>query len=234
MKVDQPYLLRIAVPMIGTSLLLLAMGVAAAMHVQRQHLIGSELIAREIHSLFAAQDLLLGMREIRHILSQYMRNGNPAYLDDIARLHYETEANLAEAGSLARGAEERELIGRVQRNYQRFFEDFRRVTAEDFEGDRQRELATLFDVTLTDGIVTQARKYMDMNRDVVDFTNATSREATDQLRQGFLLLGLCGSAAGLVAGLAIARGVSQSIVQLDVSVRGAAGKLSEVAGPVKS
>src|SRR6185295_1094545 len=55
---------------------------------------------------------------------------------------------------------------------------------------------------------------------------------SDQLRQGFLLLGVCGGAGGLVAGLGIARAVNRSIVQLDVSVRSVAGKLNQVAGPV--
>ena len=46
------------------------------------------------------------------------------------------------------------------------------------------------------------------------------------------LLGICGSAAGLVAGFGIARSVSRSIVELYVPIRAASGQLEEVIGPV--
>ena len=46
------------------------------------------------------------------------------------------------------------------------------------------------------------------------------------------LLAVCGSAAGLIAGVGIARNVTRSIVQLYVPVRVASGKLEEVIGPV--
>ena len=47
-----------------------------------------------------------------------------------------------------------------------------------------------------------------------------------------LLLGVCGSAAGLVAGFGIARSVTRSIVELYVPIRAASGKLKEVIGPI--
>ena len=46
------------------------------------------------------------------------------------------------------------------------------------------------------------------------------------------LVGVCGSAAGLIAGVGIARSVTRSIVKLYVPVRVASGKLEEVIGPV--
>ncbi|MGC3967986.1 MAG: ATP-binding protein [Pirellulales bacterium] len=53
------------------------------------------------------------------------------------------------------------------------------------------------------------------------------------MRVGFLLLGITGGAAGAIIGLGLARAVGRSIVQLDVSVRGVAGKLTEVSRPVR-
>ena len=47
-----------------------------------------------------------------------------------------------------------------------------------------------------------------------------------------LLLGTCGSAAGLVAGFGFARGVSRSLIQLSVLIRDAAGRLDEGVEPV--
>ncbi len=45
-------------------------------------------------------------------------------------------------------------------------------------------------------------------------------------------LAFCGAAAGLIAGVGIARSVTRSIVELYVPVRTASGKLEEVVGPI--
>src|SRR5262249_38180945 len=49
---------------------------------------------------------------------------------------------------------------------------------------------------------------------------------------GLLLLGVCGPVSGLLAGYGIARAVGRSVVRLSVPVVDAAGKLSQVVGPV--
>ncbi|MFN0054579.1 MAG: sensor histidine kinase [Planctomycetales bacterium] len=77
------------------------------------------------------------------------------------------------------------------------------------------------------------QRYIEHNRQFVERTDQASRSTADQMRQGFLLLGVCGGAAGMIAGLAIARALNRSIVQLDVSVRSVVGKLNPVAGPVQ-
>jgi signal transduction histidine kinase len=46
------------------------------------------------------------------------------------------------------------------------------------------------------------------------------------------LLGICGAVGGLLAGYGITRGLLRSLVQLQVPVRSAAGKLNEVVGPI--
>lgn len=229
--IEQPYLFRIALPMIVISLLLLSMGVVAAWNIQRQQAVNSELIAGEVYSLFAAQDLDSTMREIRYLLFQYVRTQNSHYLQGIERLHGDAERYMRQAQRLAHTEAERRLIGLVAKNCREFFAEFQRVLAPNFEGDITSELDRIIEA-LSDGVIDRAGDYMDMNRDVVERADAISRRNAEQMRQGLLLIGLCGGAAGLIAGLAIARALSRSIVKFDISVRGAAGKLSEVTGPV--
>ena len=54
----------------------------------------------------------------------------------------------------------------------------------------------------------------------------------DRLAYGLLLLGVCGSGAGLLAGFGLARGINRRLVQLSVPIRNAAGRLDEVVGPI--
>lgn len=226
------FLLKLVIPLIAISLLLLGLGAVAAWNVQRQQAVNSMLIAREVQGMLAAQRVDAGMREIRHQLNQYLRSHRQKHFDALPGLHDDTDDELAKAQALARTAEEKELIGVVVEGYERFWDEFQRINAPDYVGDRDAAFGELVDTTLTDTILVPGKRYIEHNRKVVERTNETSRATSDQMRQGFLLLGVCGGAAGLITGLGIARAVNRSIVQLDVSVRGVAGKLSQVAGPV--
>jgi signal transduction histidine kinase len=172
------------------------------------------------------------MREIRHQLNQYLRNRDRQHLDAIPSLHEATAQQLMRAKAAAQTDTEKDLIAIVGRGYSHFWDEFQRVTRPELEAGRDQAMGALIDELLTREILQPGQKYVEFNSHVVARTNEASRVTADQMRQGFLLLGVCGGAGGLIAGLAIARGITRSIVQLDVSVRGAAGKLNEVVGPV--
>ena len=80
------FVLKIAAPTIVISGLLLALGIVAAWNVQRQQINSSELIAREVHGMIAAQDLYIDMREIRHQLQQHLRSRDARHLEEIQKL----------------------------------------------------------------------------------------------------------------------------------------------------
>jgi signal transduction histidine kinase len=226
------FLLKLVVPLIAISCLLFGLGAVAAWNVQRQQAVTSTLIAREVEGMLAAHNVYVGMREIRHQLNQYLRTRQQEHSEVVRRLHEETEAQLERAKSLSRTAEERDLIGVVDRGYRQFWDEFQRITSEPGSAEHEAEMERLIDTTLTETILIPGQKYIEYSHGVVERTNEASRATSNQMRQGFLFLGVCGGAAGMVAGLGIARAVSRSIVQLEVSVRSAAGKLNQVAGPV--
>ena len=227
------FILKIAAPTIVISGLLLALGIVAAWNVQRQQVNSSELIAQEVHGMVAAQDLYIDMREIRHQLQQFGRSHDGRHLVELRKLREAAPSHIASAKQLVRTPQERASIDIVEEGWRQFSERF--VLFDHGEPDNSDHDQTSVDQLLADitRVVDPAKEFLTLNRDVVDHTNETNRRTTDQLRQAFLLLGICGSTAGLVAGLLIARGISQSIVQLEVSVRGAAGRLQDVIGPVK-
>jgi two-component system sensor histidine kinase HydH len=233
LRINRHFIFKIAAPTIVISGLLVALGVVAAWSVQSQHLRSSELIANEVHGIIAAQDLYIDIREIRHLLQQYGRRLDAKHLDEIRELSETAIQHMANAEEHAHTPAEKEQMRAVHlawatfhENLNSFLNDTARVTTE--SGDRVDQL--LHDISQ---VVEPADEYLALNRNVVDTTNEANRRTAEQSRQGFLLLGITGGAAGLIAGLLIARGVSQSIVQLDVSVRGAAGRMSDVVGPVR-
>jgi two-component system, NtrC family, sensor histidine kinase HydH len=233
LRINRHFIFKIAAPTIAISGLLLALGVMAAWSVQSQHLRSSELIAHEVHGILAAQDLYIAMREIRHQLQQYGRSRDKKHLDEVQRIREKAVSYMTYAETHSLTDPERQAMQVIRQAWENFTDHFQEFVVNAPEPSIASEAA--MDRLLADisDVVKPADHFLAMNRNVVDTTNEANRHTAEQSRQGFLLLGITGGAAGLIAGLLIARGVSRSIVQLDVSVRGAAGRMSDVVGPVK-
>jgi signal transduction histidine kinase len=227
------FLIKIAAPMAAVSLLLLGVGAAAAWNVHRQQIVTSNLIASEVEGMLAAHDFYVGMRDVRHALKQYMRTDDTQFRDMIPKLRANTRETLTIAKDLARTEKQQSLIADVDLGYQQFWKEFDRIQHTDFQGERGEALTKLLDEQTTKDILESGEEYIDVNRQLVERTNEANRVTSEQLRWGFLLLGVCGGAGGLIGGLAIARAVSRSIVQLEVSVRSAEGKLHPIVGPLR-
>lgn len=239
---------RIAFPMIGLGLVLSALGIAAAWNVHQQQQVSSELIAKEVKGVIAIEELHLEMREIRYQINLFLRTRNRNHFEEVARVHEAADALLAKAKSLARADQELELILKVEKGYSEFFREFQKLSEKlplrpsndsgatqkfDLTPELESGLAHLSDEVLTNSVLVPLRECIHVNQQVVDRTNAASASTAQHLKIGFLLLGLCGGAAGLLMGNVIARAVGQTIIELDISVRGVAGRLSDLAGPVK-
>ncbi|MBI3464209.1 MAG: histidine kinase [Planctomycetes bacterium] len=123
-------------------------------------------------------------------------------------------------------------MAKVQAGYDHFFEEFDRLAQDGADPGSREEVAELVNEVLTKEILAPAHEYLDFNEQVMATSTKQSQLMADRMVFGLLLLGLCGPVAGLLAGLAIARGVSRSIIQLSVPVHDAAGKLNEVVGPI--
>jgi two-component system sensor histidine kinase HydH len=226
-------LLKIAAPAIALSLLLLAVGITAAWHVQRQQQESSQLVAREVHGMLAAQQIFTQMREIRRELDLLLRTHNHTHLTNIDRFLRQTDPMIDNVKAAARTPQEEELVEVLAQGYREFRDQYSELRLRPTDGRLDDELARLCDDVLTNRVLKPATACIDLNTQVVERTTEAGRVTAQNVRIGFLLLGITGSVAGLLIGLFIARAVSRSIVRLDVSVRSVAGKLNEVIGPVQ-
>lgn len=225
-------MLKVAGPMVVLSLLLLTIGVLAAVNVQNQQRTHSDLIAQEVHGMMAGEDVFLVFRDVRRELDLFLRSHDRQHLSHVAKYLEDVRDPLATAVRLARTEKEKELIEIVEKGYRQFKENFEGLSRQATTEENDREFAKLNDEFLTQKVLEPVRDCIRYNRQVVDRTEGLGASTAKQMRLGFLLLGITGSIAGLLFGLGIARALSRSIVQLDVSVRSVAGKLNEVGQPV--
>ncbi|HVX11110.1 MAG TPA: ATP-binding protein [Pirellulales bacterium] len=224
------FVLRMTAPMIAVSLLLLAVGVVAAWYVHNLQKDNSDLLALDVASMLAAEDIEIKMREVRSHLNGYLRSGEMTQLGGLPSLREDTERLLASAKRSARSTREVAFIAEIEEGCHHFFGDVERARRADSPNDAIVRLLSESDMERQ--IFEPARAFVDYHRRIVERTSRQSQTMADRMGLGLLLLGVCGSAAGLLAGFGIARGVSRSIVQLSIPVHGAAGKLNEVVGPI--
>jgi signal transduction histidine kinase/CHASE3 domain sensor protein len=238
------FILRMTAPMVGVSLLLLAIGIVAAWYIHTLQKHNSDLMAMDVASMLAAEDLEIKMRDVSDQLREFLRTGDRSYLDAIRGLRDKTQRDLDKAREFARTDEESRKIADLARGCEHFFERVHERVQFEKLHERTQESAEaqtlqyshgslqLIDDMAKKEVFKPAHEYVEYHRQIVKVTSDESQRWADLMGLGLLLLGACGSVGGMLAGFGIARGVNRSIVQLSVPVRGAAGKLNEVVGPI--
>ena len=248
---------KLVAPTFFLGAFLLGVGVLAAWNVRTQQQISSELINREVRGMIAIEELNLVMHEIRSQFNLFLRTSDVNHLRYVANVHRKADELLKKAQFSARTPEEIELLEVASQGYDGFFTEFDESTkafgfVDGWDPANQPEnlqpqptpplSETDRDVLiqqskqshdlLTEKVLEPLKNCIRVNNDVVERTKDASEETAKHLMIGFLLLGLCGPIAGILWGVWMGRAIGRSIVQLNVSVRGASSKLSDLRGGV--
>jgi signal transduction histidine kinase len=231
---NTPLMVRMTAPIVATSLVLLAVGVGGAWYAYQLHKDSSDVLAGNLASVRAAQNIVDRVREMRTLLYLFAYTGDPQYVLPVNQhLRKETNAWLEEARRLATSQKEKDLVDQMWGGWNHFQYEFDQVTSRPPRGGLNQEWRNLVDKVLIEEIMLPANNYKDSS----DARTAESSRANQLFASRLVLVlcvvGICGAGAGLLGGIAIARGVSRSLLQLHVPVRDAAGKLSEIVGPIQ-
>jgi signal transduction histidine kinase len=229
-------MVRMTAPLLVISGLLLAVGVGAAWHVQRLQRNASDILAHNIRSMRAAEEVEIDLREYQIQLDRFLLTRDLKHLEQVARSRPETDQWMEEAERVALTPRERTLIAQARQGYEHFFRELeqihQRAAAGDLSSENMQEMRELVDKVLTTEILEPAHEYLDLNEELAASGSRRNQEVAQHMVFGLLLLGICGPAAGLLAGVGIARRLSRSLLRLSLPIRDAAGKLNEVVGPV--
>ncbi len=220
---------RIVAPFAGGGLVLLAVGALAASYIVRVQNASSELLAWNVASIRAAEELEIVIRETRYRLNQFLLTGDSNHIQDAVALRESTEQWIAEADRLASLPDEQELINQVRTGYRHFLDESNQLVKGQADPVAVGRLAK--DI-LPNEVLGPARQYLDLNEQHLARSSAENQTVADRLVVGLILLALCGAVAGLIAGYGLARGISRSILELSVPVRDVAGQLANVVGPI--
>lgn len=223
--------IRFVWPLATVSLLLLGLGMFGAWHVHKLQRRASAILAVNVASIRAGEELEIVVRETRYHLNQFLLTQDSSFLQKVPELQEQARRWLAEAKRFATTDQEQQLIAQIDAGYEEFEREFDTLEPPP-PGDAAAETVKhLARVVLPKQILAHARQYLDANEQDLARSSDENDRLASRLAAGLLLLGVCGAAAGGVAGYTMARAVRRSIVELNVPIRDVHGKLNEVVGP---
>lgn len=215
-------------PIIAVSAVLLIVGTTTAWYVHALNRTVSDDVANHLEHLFATQRLVLVLNDLRADLNRFILNFDRSYYDSAVSARRDVDRSLAEIEGTASRPGDHESLAIARAASQRLFEDLSKIDPEAPSTDIVQHMGKL---PIND-VVLPAQNLLERSRTQVDNSSNRNRVIAERMGLGLMLLGCCGSAAGLLAGFGISRWVSRSIIQLSLPIRDTAGKLDEVVGPV--
>ena len=217
---------RITTPVVIVSLaLLLVSGVAAAILFQLQRN-SAELADSSLSQVNAARELESLLGEQHRALGYFLATGDDAHLRSALGIHPRADRSLVRYQTLLITSTDRTLVTTIREEYAVLRADLDSLGPH----SSPDQILTLIqrDEELLRAAGERREQHAKQMAAALERTQQTAAHAGIAL----LVFGVCGACAGLAAGIWLDRRLRSSIVELQVPVRDAAGRLNEVVGPV--
>jgi two-component system, NtrC family, sensor histidine kinase HydH len=194
---------HLTIPVVPISVLLLAVGVGAAWHVQHLQERVSREVRENVSAMRAAEELEILIREFRTRLEQFRISGDRRHVEAMKAFPEEMDHWMAEMERWSFSPREHELTSRARQGWESLRGQVERITGmpatlppQDY--DKVERL-------LTQEILTPTHEFLDLNEEEVEQSVAENQAVADRLVFGLLFLVICGAGAGLAAGFWLAR-----------------------------
>lgn len=222
---------HLAVPFVLATLALFSLTVGASWYVHARNLELSEAVAEDVAGVEIAQELAIGAREIRTLLNRFLLTRDPHHLDPIPAVEAQMATWLSKAEDSVHAPPGRTLVSQVRDGYRQFQREF--PEACKLQGDeRWQAIDRLREEVFNQVIVESSNQFLEQKQQLVRNTIRDNEEFADHLSLALLGLSVCGAGSGALVGYLISSSMRETMVQLSVPIRDAAGSLSEVIGPL--
>lgn len=215
----------VAAPMAAVSVLLVVIAVGAAWYIRNMQKSVANMLADNVTSMRAAQELELSVRDLRHQGVRYLITTDAKLLEPIPRLRDRVMTALADAESLAYTPPEKALMKRTRAGLQTFFAEYEHMTqGNPHRADWSKTLG-LIDTLLAQEVIEPTREYLRLNEGSLAKSNEANQRAADRLTTGLVALGVCGAAGGLLGGWVIASALRRNMLRTEERLRSTARQL---------
>jgi two-component system sensor histidine kinase HydH len=216
-----PY--RLLAPTVLFSLVLVAASTGGALYLRTLHANVSRVLTENVDSSLAAKELETTLADIIQPLRGRTTPVRGRLAEDLTRRLETAREQFRRTEALANYEQEKRQVQQIERGLDAFeaaWKEPGRLPPE--------ELAVL----LEKGCLDPCKQLRNYNSNQVGASDRENRRIVDLLTWGLLLVGVGAPLAGLLLGYSIARRVHQSIYQLSVRIRDAAGRLNGETRPM--
>jgi len=215
---------------IAGSLLLVTGCSIGALYLNHAHREVSHVLTENVGSMVADKDLETTLDELPPLLrGDHSRPDTLAM--ELTKRHEKAERQLLLVHRYANAEAEKERVKQVEDGWRRYTKEWRKRASassrKELE-DVDRNLA----LQLEEDVLLPCSRLLDYNTRQVSTSDEAARELVNRLTWGLLTVGLVAPLAGWLLGYAIARRMHQSMLQLSVRIRDAAGRLASELRPV--
>lgn len=216
---------RLIAPVAALAGLLLILAIGSAWYVRSLQRSGAELIASNVASMQAAQELEISLREVRTQFTRYLITQDEGHLKPIPRLKGRTAEALATAERTAHTPKEQELMRRVRVGHEDFFRQYDKILREEPKQWVYPKIFVLTDEVFEKEILEPAHEYLRLNEGGLTSTTEANQRVADHVTIGLIGLGVCGAIGGLLAGTLIAVALRRSLMSAEDKLRLTAAEL---------
>ncbi len=219
----------VAAPIAAVSVMLLVIAVGAAWYIRNMQQSVAAMLADNVNSMRAAQELELSVRDLRHQGVRYLITADAKLLEPIPRLRDRVMTALANAESLAYTAPEKALMQRTRAGLQTFFTEYERMTQGNPHRADYAKTLGLIDTLLAQEVIEPTREYLRLNEGSLAKSNEANQRAADRSTTGLIALGVCGAAGGVLGGWVIAAMLRRNMLRTEERLRSTARQLDQAA-----
>jgi two-component system sensor histidine kinase HydH len=209
-------LMQVAAPAVLIGLTLTAACLVSAWYVNRLQTNVTAILAENVSSMHAAQQLEIIARQLRFHCFLYLIDPDPVLLRQIQADQRNFEEWLVRAEEVALTPREQVEVKAIREGYDRYRQEFDRLVHQAGPQNHYRALADQHPIR---HVTDACREYLQTNQALMTADVQESSRVTERLHLALFLLAFGGPLGGILSGYGIARGLSRSLYRLSVRVQ---------------
>ncbi|MFO0970461.1 MAG: ATP-binding protein [Gemmataceae bacterium] len=222
---------RLTIPAIVVGALFLGVCLVSIRYIHRLQADLADVLAKNVASLQAAQELEIRVRQLRFHNFLYLLNPKDERLTRIDQDQKRFEEGLETARDAASTAEDREQIRLIDEGYREYKREQDKLR-EETHGKPLPEAYKAVESHPVQLVVNPCQELLRINKDRMKESADESQRVSREGYLALVLLALAGVVGGLMMGYAVTRGLRQSVYRLSVRVQDIAQHLDRDVGSV--
>jgi CHASE3 domain sensor protein len=180
---------RVFFAVVAVSLLFLGLGAGAAWYVHRLQRNTSDMLDINVSSMRAAEELEIGIREMRHRLQRFLVTRDADQLAALPELRHQIDRWLQEAERVATTEREQVWMRQCRHGYERLLAELQPLAVATPSPQQAGRVDILVEGLLTNEIIPPVHAYLDFNEEAVLRESRSNQALADRLVLGFLTIG---------------------------------------------